>query len=305
MYAVDIVNDAMFTVDKSNGNSALLGSIGFNANYAQDMAFDLSTDILYYAGFDGTNFTDQMYTVDLTSGLATPVAGNPNIGGGLGEVDAMSIATAGGPCSQPQDLPWLSFNPTSGTTAPGDTTNVSMGVDGTGSVDGDVLAGTMCTVSNDPDTRTVETAITINVTTAVAALSSTAARSTTRHPRHHRSLHQLADGLVLRFRHDLLGLVRLQRVQQQRWVRRATSRSTTAVRWATTSRCVWDGTSCSVLTSGAVIGPASTFGSGNAAAFLPGGSLYYGFSFVNANTSQVNYGYAKFTFTGRPASRSP
>ena len=31
----------------------LIGSIGFNANYGQDMAFDLSTGILYLAGFDG------------------------------------------------------------------------------------------------------------------------------------------------------------------------------------------------------------------------------------------------------------
>ncbi len=210
----------------------------------------------------------------------------------------MSIATAGGPCSQPQDLPWLSFNPTSGTTAPGDTTNVSMGVDGTGSVDGDVLAGTMCTVSNDPDTRTVETAITINVTTGGGG---TVIDSD---PIYHSIIPDIT-GLYINWLTGSFCDSDTTCSGSYDFSAYSSNGGTTGnVTFyyggpvATTSRCVWDGTSCSVLTSGAVIGPASTFGSGNAAAFLPGGSLYYGFSFVNANTSQVNYGYAKFTFTG-------
>ena len=39
-----------------------------------------------------------------------------------------------------------------------------MSVDATGFVDGDTLAGTMCTTSNDPDTHVVETPVTIDVT---------------------------------------------------------------------------------------------------------------------------------------------
>lgn len=64
------------------------------------------------------------------------------------------------------------------------------------------------------------------------------------------------------------------------------------------SMCVSSGASCSVLTSGAVIGPSSTFSEGNSANFVTGGTLYLGFQFVNTNTTLVNYGYVKLTTTG-------
>ena len=97
MYGMDIVSDALFAIDKTTGNDALIGSIGFNANYAQDMAFDLSTGILYLAGFDGDAFTDYMYTVDTTTGTREP--DRLRSVRAFGEVDAMGIETAGGPCA--------------------------------------------------------------------------------------------------------------------------------------------------------------------------------------------------------------
>jgi len=289
MYAIDIVNDALFAVNKADGSAALVGSIGFNANYAQDAAFDLSTDILYYAGFDGSAFTDQIYTVDLATGLATPVG---NIGAGVQEVDAMSIATAGGPCSQPQDLPWLSFNPTSGTTAPGDTTNVSMGVDGTGSSDGDVLAGTMCTVSNDPDTRTVETSVTIDVTTGGGGGN-------------------VVDSGVLNYgiNADFTGIY-------INWLTGCTitsdggscpegtffnawsaDGSTMSLFWTGTNvnMCVSTGGVCDVIHTGGTVGPGSTWSEGSATNFNAGVDACLGFQFVNANTATVNYGVVRLT----------
>ena len=295
MYTVDIVGDEFFAVNKNDGSAAAIGSIGFNANYAQDMAFDLSTDTLYYAGFDGSAFTDEIYTIDLTTGLATPVPGNPNIGAGLAEVDAMSIQTAGGPCSQPQDLPWLAFAPTSGTTTPGNTTNVTMSVDATGFVDGDTLAGTMCTTSNDPDTHVVETPVTINVTAGGGG--------------------GIVDSGVVNLspNPDFTGLY-------INWLTGDWCTSSGGPcnfaggydfnPWNTTLSFFWPGdnsgvcvasnsTSCDVLASGATIGPGSTFAGGNSANYTGGNSTgFLGFSFVNANTLAVNYGYAKFTTTG-------
>src|SRR5690606_36797436 len=43
MYGIDIVNDSLFAIDKTTGAASLIGSIGFNANYAQDMTFDQAT----------------------------------------------------------------------------------------------------------------------------------------------------------------------------------------------------------------------------------------------------------------------
>lgn len=161
MYGLDIVTDALYAIDKSNGNAALIGSIGFNAEFAQDMAFDLSTGVLYLAGLDGDALTDSIYTIDLQTGAANIVG---PIGASLGEVDAMGIETVAGPCMQPQDLPWLSLSPIAGTTPPLTASPITASIDGTGSVAGDTLSGTVCVTSNDPVNHTVATPITITVT---------------------------------------------------------------------------------------------------------------------------------------------
>jgi hypothetical protein len=160
LFSLDIITDGLFAVDKTNGSDSLIGSIGFNANYAQDMAFDQSTGILYLAGFNLDNFSDGMYTLDTTDGHSTFIG---NLGSSLQEVDAMGIETAGGPCAQPQDLPWLSLAPLSGTTPPAGSTPVTASIDGTGTVDGDVLSGTVCAASNDPNNHTLATPITVTV----------------------------------------------------------------------------------------------------------------------------------------------
>jgi len=162
MYGVDVVNDSLIAIDKSNANAAVIGSVGFNVNYAQDMAFDLSTGILYLAGFDGDVLTDNTYTVDLLTGTASLVG---PIGNGQGEVDAMGIETVGGPCALPQDLAWLSLSPTSGTTPSNSASPIIATIDGTGTVQGDVLSGTVCATSNDPQHHSLAVPIEYDVQT--------------------------------------------------------------------------------------------------------------------------------------------
>ena len=94
MYGVDIVNDALYAIDKTNGTDALIGSIGFNANYAQEMTFDLSTDILYYAAFNLDLFNDYMYTIDTGTGTANLIGQIISGTGGFAELDGMGIETA-------------------------------------------------------------------------------------------------------------------------------------------------------------------------------------------------------------------
>jgi hypothetical protein len=288
MYSVDIVADGFFAVDKTNANDSLIGSIGFNANYAQEMTFDLSTDILYYAAFNLDLFGDFMYTVDTGTGGTTLIG---QITSGFAELDAMGIETAGGPCSQPQDLPWLSLSPLTGTTAAGDSTPVTASLDGAGTTDGDVLSGTVCATSNDPANRTVATPINVTVGgTGGGSVVDSGVINLTPNP-------------------DFTGLY-------INWLTGdwCTStggpcnfaggydfnpyNTTLTFFWpsAHTGNCVSDGTSCLILASGATIGPASTFGTSNSANYLAGNTTgFLGFSFINANTSQVNYGYAKFT----------
>jgi hypothetical protein len=296
MYGVDIVNDAFYSIDKTTGNDALIGSIGFNANYAQEMTFDLSTDILYYAAFNADLFNDFMYTIDTGTGTANLIGQIISGTGGFAELDGMGIETAGGPCAQPQDLPWLSLSPLTGTTAPGDSTPITASLDGTGSADGDVLSGTVCATSNDPDNRTVATPINVTVGTGGGG--------------------SVVDSGVINLDvpADITGLY-------INWLTGAHCDSSTGgcggsgpydfspyssggmvFYWggplAATSNCVSDGTSCLILASGASVGPSSTFSQADSVNYLGGNSTgFLGFSFVNANTSAVNYGYAKFTTT--------
>jgi hypothetical protein len=162
MYGLDLAAQGLFAIDKTSGADALIGSVGFNANFAQDMAFDQSTGILYLAGFDADSMTGGMYTVDVTTGLATLIGPQ---GASSGEIDAMGIETIGGPCGQEQDLPWLSLSPSNGTTPPAGSSPITASIDATGANAGDVLSGTVCAHSNDPaqPNHVLATPITVDV----------------------------------------------------------------------------------------------------------------------------------------------
>ena len=173
-------------------------------------------------------------------------------------------------------------------------------IDGTGSSDGDVLSGTVCATSNDPDNRTVATPIDVTVGTGGGGT--------------------VVDSGVINLspNPDFTGLYINWLTGD--WCTSSGGpcnfaggydfnpyNSTLTFFWpsAHSGNCVSDGTSCLILASGATVGPSSTFGTSNAANYLGGNSTgFLGFSFINANTSQVNYGYAKFTTTagnGYPA----
>ena len=67
-FGYDIVNDLAYTFNPITGSSALLGSIGFDANYAQDMDFDLSSGTLYLTAFNNSTFTGQLRIMDPNTG---------------------------------------------------------------------------------------------------------------------------------------------------------------------------------------------------------------------------------------------
>jgi hypothetical protein len=65
-------------------------------------------------------------------------------------------------CYMPEDIPWLSANPTAGTTAPGGTTPVDVTFDATATPIGTYEA-LLCVFSNDPDEPLVEVPVTMEV----------------------------------------------------------------------------------------------------------------------------------------------
>jgi hypothetical protein len=74
-----------------------------------------------------------------------------------------NIAFGGLPvCSAPVDIPWLSVNPTAGTTPPVGNTVVDVTFDSTGLMPG-TYNGNLCVDSNDPDEPSVDVPVTLDV----------------------------------------------------------------------------------------------------------------------------------------------
>ncbi|HHN93250.1 MAG TPA: hypothetical protein ENK17_00625, partial [Anaerolineae bacterium] len=114
MYGLDIASDSLLFIDKDTGAGTVIGPVGFNANYAQGMDFDESTDTLYLAAYNLDSGAAELRIADTTTGNSTLVGAFP---AGT-EMDAMAVATGGG-AGGGDIVPWLSETPVTGTIAPG------------------------------------------------------------------------------------------------------------------------------------------------------------------------------------------
>jgi len=68
LYAVSIDDDNLYTIDKTTGAATIVGPIGFDASYAQDMEIDQNTGICYMAAYNNTTESGEARIVDLTTG---------------------------------------------------------------------------------------------------------------------------------------------------------------------------------------------------------------------------------------------
>ncbi len=68
LYAADLFTDVLISVDKATGAGTVIGPLGININYAQDLEYDNENDVLYLAGYTATG---ELYTVDPSTGDAT------------------------------------------------------------------------------------------------------------------------------------------------------------------------------------------------------------------------------------------
>jgi len=75
-------------------------------------------------------------------------------------------------CDTPTGTPWAAVDPLAGAVAPGGTQPVEVSFDSTGHEVGDVLAGQLCLVSNDPDRRLAVVPLTMRVVAPPAVVVS-------------------------------------------------------------------------------------------------------------------------------------
>ena len=88
IYSFSIVTDASYRVDRATGASTLLGSIGFDANYAQGMGYEPLSDIIYLAAFNNATGNGELRILDRETGNTTYVG---DLGG---EIDALAFPGA-------------------------------------------------------------------------------------------------------------------------------------------------------------------------------------------------------------------
>ncbi len=90
MYGYDIAGDNSYQIDKVTGASTLLGSIGFNANYAEGMGWDPVTDVIYLAGYNNSTNFAELRALDKVTGN-TQYIGTFNAGSEASEVDGLAF----------------------------------------------------------------------------------------------------------------------------------------------------------------------------------------------------------------------
>lgn len=161
MYGIDSDADTLVAIDKTNGATQTIGSLGFDAVFGQGLDFDAQTGVLYLASADES--TKKMYTVDPATGTATYLSDMSS------EVDSMAIAKSGVVCATPASAPWLSYDVASGTVAPDpDQTHpatVNLGFDASGLAPGSYSAN-LCVYSNDLSHSRVAIPVNLTVTPA-------------------------------------------------------------------------------------------------------------------------------------------
>ena len=73
LFTVDLSNDQVVLIDNNSGEPEIKGSLGFNANWAQELEFDNSSNTLYFSAFNADIFSGELYTVNTTDGNLTLV----------------------------------------------------------------------------------------------------------------------------------------------------------------------------------------------------------------------------------------
>lgn len=68
LYGYNLDYDMFQSIDKTTGAATDIGSIGFNANYAQAMFFDQGTSTVTMAAMNGSNLYAEIRAVDVTTG---------------------------------------------------------------------------------------------------------------------------------------------------------------------------------------------------------------------------------------------
>lgn len=78
-YSYDVVSDSFYSIDITTGAATFLSSLGFDANFGQDLEWDAVSESLYMTAFNASNFNAELRLVNTTTGAVQFIA-NINTG---------------------------------------------------------------------------------------------------------------------------------------------------------------------------------------------------------------------------------
>lgn len=111
MFGHDVVDDAMYSINKVTGVATFLADLDFDANFGQDLEWDQDSQTLFMSAFNGVTFQGEFRSVDRVTGETTFIS----LLGSNGDQIAWSAgqnASLGTDDNNAEDLLSLSSNPT-------------------------------------------------------------------------------------------------------------------------------------------------------------------------------------------------
>ncbi|HEY9114578.1 MAG TPA: T9SS type A sorting domain-containing protein [Bacteroidales bacterium] len=163
LYMYDIITDNMWSCNKATGACTVIGSIGFDANFGQSMAWDEVNGQAVLSAFNQTTFQCEYRVADLTTG-------NTAFLGKIGPpADLTQFAAICIPATVTQTCPWLSVAPEFGTTAAGSSDDITVSVDAAGLAPG-TYECQLTVYSNASNFTEVVVPVTLNVTESSSAI---------------------------------------------------------------------------------------------------------------------------------------
>jgi len=114
------LDDNIYAIDKVDGHMTLVGNSGFDPNYAQSMAWDPATDLVYLAAYNNASSAGELRVLDTVTGATELIGALP----GNAEVTAFGFPGGGG-------ADYISVTPLAGVVPAGGSTTVNVEIDAT------------------------------------------------------------------------------------------------------------------------------------------------------------------------------
>jgi len=149
MYGLEIANDVLVGIDPATGDSDVIGSVGFDANFAQGMDFDLATGRLYMAAYNNAGAGQGELRI------ADPETGATTLVGLLGDGDELGYLAL-------NSVGFVRPNLLAGTIAPENSVDVQLEITAEGLYEGE-YTGELAVISDVPGTPSESATVMLTV----------------------------------------------------------------------------------------------------------------------------------------------